>query len=170
MNRRWARNMSHTQLTAHIAAVIADPECPPGIYNALTGAVLDLTERHHVNVFDPAIMRMSLPLALEREAATVVAEEAHRLLISSSPDVRAAEVSDNLIADRETPEALRSVLIEFCTELSNWVQQGDECVCSTELIRQHLPSILERSSRRRLYCPTGGVRFDQHQVVLREVE
>jgi hypothetical protein len=165
--------MSYKEITEHIAAIIAEPATPVGIYNELTEAVLGLIDHHDTNVFDPDVLRVALPLALEREARARAATEAQ----SAAPKTEAhaaterteapakfqryADTIADLLESEETPKVIRSGLIEFCSELSNWLAENGECVCSPETMRRHLPSILARAEARGIRVARGGTMFDK---------
>jgi hypothetical protein len=156
--------MSFKQITEHIAAIIADPATPVGIYNELTEAVLGLIDHHDTNVFHPDVLRVALPLALEREARAMAAIEAQGAAPKTEAPAKLQRYADtiaDLLASEETPEVIRSGLAEFCTELSNHVAEDGECVCSPETTRKHLPSILARAEAQGVRVARGGTMFDK---------
>jgi hypothetical protein len=148
--------MNYNNVTENVARLVADPDTPAEIYNSLTETVLEMTDRHNINVFHPAVLRVALPLALERESGGTRVE-------TETPQKyqRHADIIADLLESKETPEVLRSTLIEFCSELSNWTAQNGECVCSVETTRKHLAAIFARAEVRGIRSSPGGVMFDK---------
>jgi hypothetical protein len=155
------------KLADHFSAILANKNTPPGVYNVLTDALLEVVDRH-AGILDPAVLRVALPLALERAAQPTDDSTDRSPDWSAQPEdafttsayTRAADLIADLLEADDTPEALHTALDNFCGELSNHLSSGDECACSPEMIRKHLPAMLKRADERGLVCPTGGVRFE----------
>jgi hypothetical protein len=154
--------VSYKDITEHVGRILADPDTPVDLHNAISETVLEIADEHRVNIFHPAVMSVALPLALELQRATEQADaptppKAEDL----APFQRYADIIADLLEDDSTPEVLRSTLNEFCTELANQVAEGGECVCSPETTRKHLPSILPRAEARGVRCSSGGIMFER---------
>jgi len=158
--------MTPEQLTAHIAAIIENPDTPVGLYNDLHDSIVDLADEHKVNLFHPDLLRVAFPLLLSlernKDSGTPSPEVASAAAAPSF--TRCANLIADLLESEDTPEVFHTLLDGFTNDLSNQLGEGDECACSPATIRLHLPAMLERADRQRLICPNGGVMLEPRRT------
>jgi hypothetical protein len=65
--RKGCARLKYANLTEHILALLADKSLPVGLHNALHEELLELMEGNRANLFHPDVMRVALPLALDRK-------------------------------------------------------------------------------------------------------
>jgi hypothetical protein len=135
-----------------LSAVLQHPDTPAQIYNDLQDS---LNSSPHYDKAHKTVEFIRALLDGEQEAD----EET-----DTARFARHADLIADLRAATDMPEVLRSALDNFCTELALWVAEGDECVCSPETARRHLPAILARAERRGVACPSGGVMFERRRA------
>jgi hypothetical protein len=140
-------------LAEQITAILSNPETPADLFNSIHESVLNMADETRVQIVSPEILPHALPLMLARLQA-----QEERTSEPVSACARAANIVADLLESEDTPEVLRSALIEFCSELSNHVSQGNECACSPETTRKHLPAMLERAKGWRV--SNGGIMFN----------